>query len=420
MGGRGSIDVGRHGGIHMAEALLEIEGVEVRRGMGIVLSNFSLDLHSGDILILQGINGSGKSTVIETASRLLPLEHGAVKHHGKMTIDSDGRRVHPRHPFGLVLQSNGAIGSETVDAHLSTVAKLCNAELDLSALLDAYGLKHRSGDKIAYLSGGQARKVSVLGALLPAMVAESPTLVIMDEPDSGLDEQAITTLMTHIQSLAAAGHAFLIATHNPSMMAIATHVHDLEKKIEQKPNDAKPHKRLGANAPARWVSTRSAHRYARTTRSGLARNGLTALMVLGCALALGDPAQLPSGLWETGGILAPAFAAGLTGDPTTHLLREHRAEDWWRAQSQTTPAAHGLGLAIGLVTTLAACYIYTGGVDLALLALGGIIGETAMLGTRLLHQSTRRLARPNAVFIRLLLPVFILPWALIVSWASKW
>ena len=104
MGGRGSIDVGRHGGIHMAEALLEIEGVEVRRGMGIVLSNFSLDLHSGDILILQGINGSGKSTVIETASRLLPLEHGAVKHHGKMTIDSDGRRVHPRHPFGAAAQ----------------------------------------------------------------------------------------------------------------------------------------------------------------------------------------------------------------------------------------------------------------------------------------------------------------------------
>ena len=83
----------------MAEPLLEIEGVEVRRGMGTVLSDFTLALHPGEIIVLHGLNGSGKSTVIETAARLLPLERGHVNHHGSLTIHADGRRINPTHPF---------------------------------------------------------------------------------------------------------------------------------------------------------------------------------------------------------------------------------------------------------------------------------------------------------------------------------
>lgn len=65
----------------MAEVLLSIKGVEVRRGMSVVLSSFGLEVNSGDITVIHGANGSGKSTVIETAARLLPLEKGQVSHH---------------------------------------------------------------------------------------------------------------------------------------------------------------------------------------------------------------------------------------------------------------------------------------------------------------------------------------------------
>jgi hypothetical protein len=141
-------------------------------------------------------------------------------------------------------------------------------------------------------------------------------------------------------------------------------------------------------------------------------------MVFGCMLALGDPSILPSGLWLTGGILAPAFASGLAGDPTSHLMQEARANDWWRSQSQRTPSALGLGVLIGGVVTAGACYVCIGEIDIMLVLIGAIMCEGTMGGVRLLHASTQRLARPNAVFIRLLLPAFILPWALIVSWAA--
>ncbi len=403
----------------MAEVLLSIKEVEVRRGMGIVLSEYDLEVCEGDILVITGENGSGKSTVIETAARLLPLEKGHISHHGQLTHHADGRRLDPVKPFGLTLQSNGVIGSETVVNHLQTVAMLSGVQLDHNALLESYNMDHRKADVIGHLSGGQARKVAVLTGLIPAMVSESPTLVLLDEPDAGLDDSAIDSLMDQITSLAAAGHGFLIASHNPKIQAIATKLHDLSTTAPGAHNEAKPWTPIGTKVEPRNTLFRTGHRYASSTHSGLARNGIVSIMVLGCLLALGDPANLSDGLWATGAILAPAFASGLVGDPTTYLLRENRAADWWRAQAQRTPAATGLGLIVGTTVTVAASYVMLGLVDLNLVLIGALMCEFAMKGVRFLNASTQRLSRPNAVFIRLLLPAFILPWALIVSWAAE-
>ena len=403
----------------MAEVLLSIKEVEVRRGMGIVLSEYDLEVYEGDILVITGENGSGKSTVIETAARLLPLEKGHVSHHGQLTHHADGRRLDPVKPFGLTLQSNGVIGSETVVNHLQTVAMLSGVQLDHDALLESYNMDHRKADVIGHLSGGQARKVAVLTGLIPAMVSESPTLVLLDEPGAGLDDSAIDSLIDQIASLAAAGHGFLIASHNPKIQSIATKLHDLSTTVQGAHNEAKPWTPIGIKAEPRNTLFRTGHRYASSTHSGLARNGVVSIMVLGCLLALGEPANLPDGLWATGAILAPAFASGLVGDPTTYLLRENRAADWWRAQAQRTPAATGLGLIVGTTVTVAASYVMLGLVDLNLVLIGALMCEFAMKGVRFLNASTQRLSRPNAVFIRLLLPAFILPWALIVSWAAE-
>ena len=402
----------------MAEVLLSIKEVEVRRGMGIVLSEYDLEVYEGDILVITGENGSGKSTVIETAARLLPLEKGHVSHHGQLTHHADGRRLDPVKPFGLTLQSNGVIGSETVVDHLQTVALLSGVQLDHDALLESYNMAHRKSDVIGHLSGGQARKISVLTGLIPAMVSASPTLVLLDEPDAGLDEHALDSLMDQITSLAAAGHGFLIASHNPKIQSIATKLHDLSTTVEGVHNNAKPWTPLGTKVEPRNTLLRTGHRYASSTHAGLARNGIVSMMVLGCLLALGNPTDLPAGLWTTGAILAPAFASGLVGDPTTHLLREHRAIDWWRAQAQRTPAATGLGLMVGTLGTVAASYVMLGTIDVYLVAIGSLMCELTMKGVRILNASTQRLSRPNAVFIRLLLPAFILPWGLIVSWAA--
>ena len=94
----------------MAKALLRLEDVEVRRGMGVVLSGRSLTVLGGQAVVLSGANGSGKTTLLEAAMGLLPLEKGRI-HHGDVAVaDHEGRRRSSPFLVGVVLQKNGMLG----------------------------------------------------------------------------------------------------------------------------------------------------------------------------------------------------------------------------------------------------------------------------------------------------------------------
>jgi len=402
----------------MAPSLLSLVDLEVRRGMSVVLSGFNLEVASRDVVVLHGKNGAGKSTVIESCARLLPLEKGSIHHHGSLVVDSEGRRSLAKQPFGLTLQSNGLLGDETVENHLSTVCSLSGMKTDLLPILEAYGLAHRRYDRIGQLSGGQARKVAVLAGLLPAMLSSEPRLILLDEPDTGLDENALAELISNIGQLREAGHAFVIASHHPEMMKCATRLHDLESETIQQQTKCQPWQALGIHEKVSLLSTKTGHRYLRSTRAGMARNGLTALLVLGTLLAFVDPASLENPTLLVGFVLASPFAAGLAGDPVVHLMREQRAADWWRAHVNRLPAADFLAPVLGFLLTALGCVLFLDGINWKLSLLGSGVLWATLLCVRFIELSTLRLARPNAVFVRLLLPILILPWALIVEYAA--
>ena len=85
--------------------IIELSDITVRRGRNKVLDNWSLSVDSGEVVCLSGDNGCGKSTVIETAAGLIPLENGSSTISGQLIRDSDGRRG--RTGFGR--QSNAGI-----------------------------------------------------------------------------------------------------------------------------------------------------------------------------------------------------------------------------------------------------------------------------------------------------------------------
>ena len=151
----------------MTDPLLQLKGVTIRRGTEIVLSDFDLSVNGGECVILNGENGVGKSTVIETSARLLPMEKGEVLHHGKLVYDFEGRKKKPSFPFGLTLQSNCLVPSQTINQHLETVCKISQSNFDFLPLLDLYGLSHRKHDKIA--KTWLTQKISMDSSALPHM-----------------------------------------------------------------------------------------------------------------------------------------------------------------------------------------------------------------------------------------------------------
>ena len=405
----------------MTDALLSMNNVTVRRGMRTVLSKLNLQVSSGQVILFNGTNGEGKSTIIETATGLIPLESGSVHHHGELLIDKSGKAGKPKHPFGLTLQADGCMGSQRMEEHLLTAMDLTGSRIEMDSMLERYNLKHRKHDLIAQLSGGQRRKVAMLAGLIPGFTSSNPRLMFLDEPGSGLDQASRTSLIEDIHYLRGKGHALLIASHNKEFEECATHQYNSDGLVEigqgASPTITRENERL---IPAKTsIALRTGIVTNNRTMSTLAYNGVAGFLTLGILLALVEPTKLDTGTIQRSGlILSSAFAAGLVGDSMIQLLHEHRSLAWWRAHKQGIPSSYIHGSVLGFALTLLTILAMDLTISWELPLIGSVLTTSTMFLVRMFDLTSARLARPRAAFTRILTPILILPFALLVQWIT--
>ena len=405
----------------MSESVLTLDGVTVRRGSSIVVKNLHLEVEQGQLVLLNGENGAGKSTMIEVAAGLLPLETGEVRHHNELVLDASGRSKRPPSAFGLALQSDGCVGSQRVEEHLLNALDLAGGRIDVAPWLERYNLLHRRHDLIAYLSGGQRRKVAMLAGILPGFVGKQSRLLLLDEPAAGLDESSRANLVEDLHALRARGHALLLASHHPDFKACATHVFPENELIPNEPEDSNslPHHTIETDASSKNVVARTSLALNQRTLATIATNGIAGFLTLGILLALVDPNAADSNLIQASGLyLSAAFAAGLVGDSMVSMLYEHRALDWWRAHRQGIPHSYAHGFVLGGSLTALAQLGFDAELSWQLVLIGGLVTITTMAIVRWMDLATSRLARPKAAYTRILTPILILPFALIVQWIT--
>ena len=319
--------------------------------------------------------------------------------------------------MGVVLQRNGMLGSEVLAEYLHAAMSMSGHGVDVDPFLKMFKLMHRANDLVAHLSQGQARKVAVLAGLLPAFASPTPALIILDEPDAGLDDASIEILGQWLNELRTMGHALLVATHDERVMAQATHLYDVDQSKFQTtttpvagrvdtrtPREVKP---LSPSAFGVKMHLR--------TMMWLNTNAMAGLLTLGILLTLGDFMEDLDNLQRMGFILAPTLAVGLCGDPLVAALREERAGVWWRAVGGGEPHAGWIPLVIGAVFT----FLTTNGLqdarEIHIIVAGAVLCFLVWHSVGWMQRSTQRLARPHAVFIGLLTPVLILPYSLLIS-----
>lgn len=402
-------------------ALLNLDEVEVRRGMGVVLRHHSLRVDGAQYVALVGSNGSGKSTVLEVAAGLLPLEKGRVLHQTTVIVDHEGRRRRSPLTLGLALQKNGVLGSEVVEDHLRTACTMSGSSVDIGPFLESFKLNHRAKDLIAHLSQGQVRKVAVLSALLPAFASEEPCLVLLDEPSTGLDDDAVSVLCRWLSVLRQRGHGLLVATHDQRLIEPATHLHTVATATTQATEGAVDDADFSTpSTPSRRVAPASfGLKTHRQTMLWLNANGMAAVLSLGLLLALGDFFSRLSELQQLGFLLAPALAAGLCGEPLVAAMREERADAWWTAVGGGVPHASWLPFLLGAVVSAGAFVGFQQPLEGTVVLVGGAVSFVVWHGVRYLQLATSRLARPHAAMVGLLTPVLILPYALLIDWLTR-
>lgn len=149
----------------------------------------SFDVHVGEIFVIMGLSGSGKSTVVRCLSRLVESSHGQVLLEGKdlLSVDTKSLIDIRRHKFGMVFQNFGLLPHLNVIDNVAFPLKLQGMEpekrrISAQRVIDLVGLEGREQHFPRQLSGGQQQRVGIARSLVV-----EPELWFLDEPFSSLD-----------------------------------------------------------------------------------------------------------------------------------------------------------------------------------------------------------------------------------------
>ncbi|HSB19016.1 MAG TPA: ABC transporter ATP-binding protein [Anaeromyxobacteraceae bacterium] len=192
---------------------LAARGLGFRYGEREVLSGVDFEVRPGEIFGFLGPNGAGKSTLFSILAGLLPPLAG--------TFLRDGAPVGPRDPAlrartGVVFQSPSLDGKLTCRENLLLAAALfrvprAEARERAARLLGEAGLADRSREPADRLSGGLRRRLELCRALV-----HRPSLLLLDEPTTGLDAASFARTWATIEELRRAeGLTVLLTTHRP-------------------------------------------------------------------------------------------------------------------------------------------------------------------------------------------------------------
>ena len=190
---------------------LALDRIAFRYGAREVLRGVSLSVNPGQIFGLLGPNGAGKSTLFAILAGLLAPAAG--------TLRLDGARLAPgaralRAAAGIVFQSPGLDGKLSAAENLRLAAALHRvprraARGRADGLLARAGLAERAREPVERLSGGMRRRVELCRALI-----HRPSILVMDEPTTGLDAAAFRAFWAEVEALRRAeGLTVVLATH---------------------------------------------------------------------------------------------------------------------------------------------------------------------------------------------------------------
>jgi general L-amino acid transport system ATP-binding protein len=179
-----------------------------------VLRGIDLTVAAGEVVVVFGASGSGKSTFIRTINRLEEHQRGDIVVDG-IELTNDIRNIAAiRSEIGMVFQSFNLFPHLTVLDNVSLAPRRVRrwprdrAEHVAMELLTRVGIPEQAHKHPAQLSGGQQQRVAIARAL-----AMQPKIMLFDEPTSALDPEMINEVLEVMRELAGTGITMLVVTH---------------------------------------------------------------------------------------------------------------------------------------------------------------------------------------------------------------
>jgi ABC-2 type transport system ATP-binding protein len=201
----------------VGDGRLEIDHISKRYGDVVALRDTTFDVRAGELFGFVGSNGAGKTTTMRIALGVLMADSGEVRWDGeRITLET-------RRHIGYMPEERGLYPKMKVGEQLVYLARMHglstqDAKRSVVEWTERLGVAHRQGDEVQSLSLGNQQRVQMAAALV-----HNPTILVLDEPFSGLDPIAVDVMSKVLLDKAAQGIPVVFSSHQLELVERLCH-----------------------------------------------------------------------------------------------------------------------------------------------------------------------------------------------------
>tara|TARA_B100000945_G_C20412042_1_gene613093 strand:+ start:1465 stop:2118 length:654 start_codon:yes stop_codon:yes gene_type:complete len=195
--------------------LIKFENVTATYSKKIGIFNLSFHIPKGELVFLMGPTGAGKSTVLRTIYKDIPIKEGALYIEGENITKIKKRNIpYFRRKIGMVFQDYRLIPDRTIFENVALPLQLLGTpskeiKTRVLEIINKVGLNNREKAYPEQLSGGEKQRVSIARALV-----KKPIVILADEPTGNLDPNVSDEILDLLEIATDSGAAVLMSTHN--------------------------------------------------------------------------------------------------------------------------------------------------------------------------------------------------------------
>ena len=186
------------------------------------LSNANMEIEKGELVVIVGPSGAGKTTALNILGGMDNVTSGNVFVDGKDVAKLKNKELikYRREDIGFVFQFYNLVQNLTALENVELATQICKKSLNPSEILDKVGLADRKKNFPSQLSGGEQQRVAIARA-----IAKNPKLLLCDEPTGALDYKTGKSILKLLQEMARKEKMTVaIITHNGAIAPMADKV----------------------------------------------------------------------------------------------------------------------------------------------------------------------------------------------------
>ncbi|MEA2017052.1 MAG: ABC transporter ATP-binding protein [Campylobacterota bacterium] len=183
----------------------------------IALDNINLEINEGELVVLKGASGSGKSTILSLLAALSKPTTGEVIVDKKRIskLPDNFAALYRRENIGFIFQKYNLIPTLNVTDNILIPLIPTNpdekeAQIKLDRAMDTFNISHKKDALVRNLSGGEQQRVAIARAHI-----NDPKIIIADEPTANLDEKLSLDFIEILRKLKKSNKTIVVATHDP-------------------------------------------------------------------------------------------------------------------------------------------------------------------------------------------------------------